>query len=562
MNLKELKNEVSLVSCTELENRMQNTIIGSYKGAIDAYIINMLNKKGTVDIPTLRHFVSMNKDYGTKLKELYVERMEGFKVVKVDEDTMISQAALFDSLCFVYDSVKDTFVLATMNFDLLYSCGIEYDMLNQVIKKNNSGIVKAYRVDLEYNGSSEFAFKVVNARDFDIDDSKPDGSDDKRFYIVPYTFVSRIMEYINLALKQGNVLKVKVEEKVRFITENKQVLSSMCDIPGAVEGVQSMYFPLKGFFYAPVVGAPSTSAMVTNVDVFKIDMLKIVSDVEAELKACNIKPAKNPTYDLIAETLFCNSMMRLKNANIDSFVETVDSLPKRNKLLPENFGDVSATKLSKYLHSLPEITRKRLYKKVGLSDEIDRRASFLGTGRAMSEDDLSDLRVTLQNSICKIVIRKKDGKLSSIFCTNCSGLLAKIYGSNYVGQYEGFSVRFRSFYDWLKRNLNANTTTVARFLHKYGLPYDGDALDNVISCMVKGAVSEDSAKSRLFSYFSEREGINPRASKAQSENISKAREEGVLLVRTLDAYIDIDGNAVGYYRNVDISKVVSGIIFE
>ena len=559
--LKELKDEVIVVSSSELEQRTKNTIISNYDESIDKYILNFLNKKGSVDIPTLKHFLSMNPDYSSRLKELYVEKMEGFNVAKVDEDTMVAQAALFDSLCFVYDSTKDTFTLATMNFELLYDCGIDYDMLNQVLKKNASGIVKAYRVDLEYNGSTEFTFKVVNARDFDIDESKSDEDEDKRFYLVPYAFIPRIMYFIQGTLDKGSVIKVKVHEKVRLITQNKDVLSAMCDIPSAVDGVQSVYFPLKGFFYAPSVGAPSTSSMVTNIDVFNIDMLKIVTNVESEIKACKIHKPVNPTKDLVAESLVCNTLMRTKNSNIDRFTEIVDSLPKRN-LLPENVGEVNQVKLARYLHSLPEPTKKRVYKLVGVIDEIERRSTLLGTGRAMTEDDLSDLEIVLKNSICKIIIRKKDGKLSSIFCTNSTALLSKIYGKGYVGEYEGFSVKFRGFYDWLKRNRDANTTKMMTFLHKYGLPYDEDAVENVFLCISKGAKSDESVKDRLFGYFAEREGINIRSSKAQSESVSKAKGEGTLLVRTLNAYKDVDGNVVDYYRNVDKSKVVSGIVFE
>lgn len=557
-SLRDLKDRVDVVQSSQLEMRLNNTMIGKYIKVVDEYLLSSLKSNtGHMSIPTMQCFMDLAPDYKSELESLYIEKMGNVAdYEQVNVATMMAQAALFDSLCFVYDSTKDEYSLATMNFELLYNLDVEYDMLKQVIKKNHEGIVKAYRIDVEYNNSDEeFTFKAVNARDFDIDESKPDGSQDKRFYLVPYMFSVRFMKLMESLLNKNHTMRVHQSlsgvEKVRFISKDKNVLASYCDIPEAVNRVTAKFFPLKGFFYAPVVGAPSTTAMVTNINIFDVFMIKKAT-VESFSKY-GVHKVKSPIRDLIGDRLVANKLMQLKYTDEGDFACIINNLPNRAKYLSNDVDSISDVSITKYLHSLPEATLKKVYKMVGIEDELQRKLScFAKSGRAMTPEEVTNIDETLKNHICCIIIQKKDCRLSSMVCTNNKSLLTKIYGDDYVKVYESFGVKFYYFLNWLYRSEGyaegVNGISISNELSYLGLPNGVEDVEKVLSLRDIVTFEDD-----LKAYFAERMGINLRRSNAPSSTDS-------VLSRSVTAYIDENGKPVEYYKNIDKSKILSGII--
>lgn len=557
-SLRDLKDRVDVVQSSQLEMRLNNTLIGKYIKVVDEYLLsNLRSSTGHMSIPSMQCFMELAPAYKGELESLYIEKMgnvSGYEQVNVA--TMMAQAALFDSLCFVYDSHKDEYSLATMNFELLYNLDVEYDMLKQVIKKNQEGIVKAYRIDVEYsNSDEEFTFKAVNARDFDIDESKPDTTQGKRFFLVPYMFSVRFMKLMESLLNKNHTMRIHQSlsgvEKVRFISKDKEVLSAYCDVPEAVNRVAAKFFPLKGFFYAPVVGAPSTTAMVTNINMFDVSMIK-----KATLESFSkygVHKVKNPVSDLIGERLVANKLMQLKYTDEGDFAYIINSLPNRAKYLSSDVDSITDMSITKYLHSLPESTLKKVYKMVGVDEELKRKLScFANSGRAMTEDEIANIDETLKNHICCIIIQKKDCRLSSMICTNNKSLLKQIYGEDYVKVYESFGVKFYSFVNWLNQAEGyaegINGVSISDELSYLGLPSDVEDIKKVLS--LRGIVTfEDDLKA----YFAERMGINLRRSNAPSSTDS-------VLSRSVTAYVDENGKPVEYYKNIDKSKILSGII--
>ena len=570
--LRDLKNNIETVKYSVLEEKLHNTNIGSYYDKIADYFINQLNGNGKISFPTLKKFTEICPEYYSDLIELYGQKMSQMDISCVDVDTMVSQAALFDGLCFIYDSVKDKYELATMNFELLYDFQIEYDMLKQVLTKNNNGLIKAYRIDVEYiNGSEEFNFKAVNARDFGyIDDNKPDGSEDKRFYIIPYYFCYELMNLINLKLDKGETLRIHQAldgvEKVRFISKDLSVLSNMCDIPVAVADVDAKYFPLCGFFYAPVVGAPSTTAMVTNISVFDIYMIKNVK--ETDYKRFNVAKCDNPIRDLIAERLVSRTLIDLKYFDISDFSFIIDKLPYRNKFLANDVATIDEISISKYLHSITNTARKKIYNLLNLDEEINKRMSVINGGRKMTDEDIVNIDKLLQGSVCKIVVMKKNCKLSSIICTNNYSILEYVYGDDYVRKFEGFSTKYYKFLSCIKSyTLDENDMVHSReklkgILTMCGLPDDEPDLDAVIGAVRKaGNDINNEIYELLKEYFSDIVGVSYKRSISQSENNSNSKSKGTVLARSLFAYIDEDGKPVDFYKYIDRSKILSGIVF-
>ena len=554
--LKDLKDDVTVVSVSNLEKAVSNTFIGNRIGVINKDVREMLSsKRGDVSIPTMQKFLSENKDYANDLENLYIKKMQGVKGYDtVDVATMITQAALFDNLCFVYDAEKEVYSLVTMNFELLYNLDIEYDMLKQVYTKNKRGIVKAYRIDVEYlNSSEEFTFKAVNARDFDIDDVKSDWDETKRFFLVPYPYIVEFMKIFDKALYNGKILKfhqaINGIEKVRFVTKNKEVLAEYCDDANAVNGLTAKYFPLKGFFYAPVLGAASTTAMVTNINIFDMFRVKIVSKETAEKSGVH-KP-ENPIKDLFAESIVCNKLMAIKNDDIAIFSDIINSLPYRKKYLAEDVETISSMSISKYLHSVTEASKKTIYKALNVNGEINSRMSLVSSGSVpISEKDMENIEELLKQGICKFTIQKKDCRLGSIFCTNNKEILSNIYGNDYVKRYEGFSTKFYLFCNDIKTN-GFTFNSVKDLLDKYGFVNDVAVADKVYEIVSPEGNFEDELKP----YLADVMGINLKRSQSANSGDS-------ILARSLTAFIDENGKPVDFYKNVDKKKILSGLFLK
>lgn len=562
--LKELKDTINKVSVTNLERQFMFTAIAKYGSVLEAYCKSKIKRKD-FEIPTLQRLLNdCIPGYAKDAEQIYINKMKDYPgYEQVNVATMVSQGALFDNLCFVYDTVKDSICLATMNFELLYNLDVEYDMLKQVLSKNKKGIVKAYRIDIDYsNSESEFTFKAVNARDFDIDEPTEDSAEGKRFFVIPYIYILRYMKILEQVLKEKTLTVVQNVggiEKVRVISLDENVLAKFCDNPNAVKGVQARFFPLKAFFYAPSVGSPSTTAMVTNINLFNVENVKATS--EYDIKKYNIQKPVNPIRNIVGEGIVCNVLMDLKSKDLNAFSDIIDSFPNRKLYLSENVEEIGVGSISKFLHSLSNVGLNKVYKKLGLVEEIDRREKIITSseGRQLTPEDMKKLEDILKNNVCRLVIQKKDCRLSSVFCTNNKEILKGVYGNDYFGKYEGFSAKFYEFWNWVNDENNShcgNTSIVSDKLVDCGLALpkqDVDVLVDKIIAMRYGKISKEEGKDTIKAFIADSVGVNLKRSQA----VNKGNN---ILVRALNSSIDTDGKPYDYYKYLDKSKIISGII--
>lgn len=558
--LKELKDNISVVKATQLELRMNTTIINGYSGEIMNYVLSKITStNGHIGMPTLHFFLDTFSDVRAKYEEMYISKMQGQKgYEQVDVDTMVAQGFLFDSLCFVFDSQKNTYSLATMNFELLYDLDIEYDMLKQVAMKNKQGFVKAYRIDVEYcNDDKEFTFKAVNPRDFDIDENKLDTQEGKRFFIVPYTYVMFYMKAVEALLKKGYTLRVHQSlsgiEKIRLITTNQEILSKYCDVPEATKGLTAKFFPLKGFFYAPSIGAPSTSAMVTNINLFDTTVIK--NSLPNDFKTYNITKPSDAVGDMIAEGLIINKLMTLKAEDIGDFYYIIENLPAK-RYFAADAENISDGDIAKYLHSLSDFSKKRVYSMLGIEKELARRRAIIGNGRQMTAKEINDIENTFKNGICRVIIQKKDCRLSAVMGTNNKVILQKIYGNPL--KYESFAHRFYILLNWLSdEGSNLSDDSIDDELKYLGLGYGSEGIKAVNAYLSsdRGTVDEENLKGALADII----GVSLKRSNAQ---VSTNKVSTNVLVRTLTARLDENHNPVDYYKYIDKSKIIGGMIFE
>lgn len=546
---KDLKDTIVKVSATNLENRLGYTIQGKYVKEIDNQIINDFKQGGGVlNIYTLQYFLSHFKGFKEELHDTYLEIMgDAMAGEGLDFSTIYSQGALLDGLCFVYDSQKGSMVLATMNLSLLYDLDVEFDMVKQISKKNKENLVKAYRIDIEYlDSEKEFTFKAVNARDFDIDDPKKDSDETKRFFIIPYLSVLRVMMLIQNLLYKGNLLYIKQivggVEKNRVITCNKEVLGNYCDDAEIVKGVEPRFFPLKGYFYAPVLGAPSTSAMVTNINIMDIQTMSVISP--ADVPKLGIKKPENVLRNNLAESLAINTLLNLAKNEPEKFDAFIQKVNNNENVNHEN---ASAGSIHRVLANVNNT--ESLYKAMGISGEIDRRyAVFQGGSKVVPKQgnnyNKEDIAKALESGVCKFIIQKKDCRLSSIMGTNNKEILKKFYGDDYYGKYESFAGRY---YGFMKEA--ESTGDVRGALSKYGFPCTDELIQKLL----------DKDKEKWEAILAEASGINLERSKSARDSAAK---ENNIMLRTLDAYKDpVTGTVYEYYKYLDVAKIVNMVVY-
>lgn len=540
------ENLTGSVRSSSLEVALGKTIMGEFIPQIDNYFRSTFSQKGNnISIPTLGYLFTTVEGMEQRFIDLYNSRM-GLEngVEKIPDALKASQGALLDGLCFGYDLAKEEYALYTMNFNLLSVLDPdESQRPKQCMDSNKKALLKSYRVDIEYQQSPEsFSFKLVNHR------KKID--DDKEVVLIPYLVILRLMLMIESFMQGNMILKTKQDlhgaEKVRVITKNKKVLADFCDDPIAPTLITPAFFPLRGFFYAPVVGAPSTTAMVTNIDLFKLDELKRIATSQG-VKKLGVEKPNNPIYSMVSEQVIVNSLMSLKVRSTENFIRKIQSMPKAISILGDDPEAYTSYNITKYLHSISSENLSEVIKSLpGVDREIKFRESQFSSPRQISEEEGKDLRGLLRNHVVKFILKKKDCKLSSITCTNSPLILRSFYGRDYFSKYEGFNIRFNAFLNALS---NGEDTREA--LSEYGFSTDPDLIEEIKEISKAESVQERSFEEALRYAVAENEGVALKSSSKESDNI---------LVRLLNAYIDEEGKVVDYYRSIDPRAIVNILV--
>lgn len=537
-----VKSITGTVRSTNLEQNLGRTILGEYGPQIDNIILRDFQSQGeNVAVPTLGFLLEELDGLQQKLVDMYNGYMGLYDGVQNIPDTVkISQGALLDGLCFGYDVEKDDFALYTMNFNLLNIMGnTGIDMGKQCIEKNIKGEVKGYRIDVEYSVNSDsFNFKAVNHRKV-ISDSEKD------VILIPYIVVLRMMKIIESFLSGGSVLKavqlIGSSEKTRCITKNTKVLELFSDSPEAIKNVGSSFFPLRGFFYAPVVGAPSTTSMVTNINIFNLSELRVLSKVN-QIKQMGVEKAENPVRSIIIDNVISSSLLKLSVDNPSKLSEIMEMLPESKlwKRLDYFDGNLNGAMVTKYLHSIEKKDIEEVLNIVpGAREEVERKEKVF-SGSAKKLENFDNLREVLKNHICRFIIRKKDCSLSSCVCTNSSKILREIYGKDYFKKYEGFGVRI---YEVMEEY------NCGRDL-KESLVDNGFELSNGYVECIRNILESSIHTDKIKKEIAELLGYKTRSSSSVGNNI---------MVRTLSAYITENG-VEDYYRYVDEDKIIDAII--
>ena len=522
------------ITSADLEQALGRTMIGGYTKNIDNIILNGLNNLSeNVFIATMDYIFEEIPDLRQRYINMYRGVMGNVKNVEhIPDELGALQAALFDGLCFGYDTSNDSYALYTMNFNLLMdTSNQDIDYAKQCIDKNVKGQVKCYRLDVEYNNSSDsFSFKLVNHRKV---------MDVENILFAPYLYVLRLMRMVESYISTGNIFCIRQDKdgviKERYVCSNPSVMAAFSGVSGRL---QPAYFPLKGFFYAPVLGAPSTSSMVTNVNLF--DMYYIGRRGEGDVQRAGVKPIKNPVKNMLLERSIITSIMDLYSKDPEGTLRILKGVPHSGNLISD--GELTSGKLSLYLHSLTISEEVAVCKMIpGATEKFGRFSMFDEGVENISDISKESLQNVLKEHLCRVIIRKKDCSLSSMVCTNNKEMLSMVYGDGYYGVYESFTPRFYRMIDLLKEGMSPAEATKQ-------MGFDG----------MEGIIQE--YRGRLYTNPDDFiEDLLKAFKDALGMRTSRVSSNDYILARSIEGYITPRG-VEEYYKNIDPSKVVDAII--
>lgn len=543
------KADITVVKSTDLERNLGKTITNNYYKYIDDfYTQNLSNKDSNFVIQSLEPMLEDLPALRGKLIDLY-NRTFGThpKVNDIPDDIKAIQGALLDGLVFAYDMEKQDVELYTMNAKLLYGMETNVEFIDdKVVDKNKVGEYKSFRIDVKYReGSNSFEFKAVNHR------KKLNGDT----IFIPYLTVLRGMKLIEHFLDNGNVLKLVQSvdglEKTRVVTKSKHVLAEFCDDPTVSDYLQCQYFPLIASMYLPVVGAPSTTAMMTRVNLVRLDRVAKCKGMASLAKMGIYKPT-NPVRTLIAENVAIQKLTRMQQESPEAYAKVISKLPKSRSAF-DDVSNVSPIMVTKHLHQLSEADQEKAYGLIPGVLESTGRYSFLveknetvyksGSGKSISKEEVQDL---LRNNICKILSRSSDCKLSSTVGTNSAEYLSKIYGKDYFGKYESFNGRWAALFEELKlgrpfdmccKDYCIDAGTLDKVLHYP--EYSGKDVRRLLDADIEDVKS----------LYAKETGIRIRSS-------SYNPDSQVVLVRQCFATRNEDGAVSDYYKSVDVSQIL------
>lgn len=534
----------SVVTENVERNFLNNTVQGKMINDMSKYIINGIAEGGgSVQIPVLQRMFEVFP----KFKQACIDNYNGVfglneYVTDIPDDIKASQGAILDGLCFMFDwSSGKSLGLVTLNNRIIEPDAeevVDNKVEAKIMEKNRVGLIHSYRYDFDYAqyGPDTATVKCVKHR-IEIDE--------EHVTLVPLVAILALCEIIKSQLSKGKMLAMKQtisngEVKVRVITENYEHLAHYCDDATACNGLSAEYYPLGSFMYAPVLGAPSTTAMKTRIDFFNLDDMMIVTKYQQCAKF-GIQKVKDPVNTLLRDNAILAALADMKVASPDAYTRFVLSLPDSYIFKDMADGDISIKTFSNYLHTVTDGKGNELLKKVpGAMERYEKLTSVVreGAGGAV---DTSDLYNVLRRNIVKVIWKKSNGVYASSVCTNCNDILKKVYGDDYFGKYESVGVRISNAVEDIK---------------SLGMPVD-------VACKTYGfkeAVAEKITESL--------KGGNEDIEGAFYEALGKkkgqrTKNDNLITARTLGSYLgekfdegDSSAKAEDYYVSIDTTHIV------
>lgn len=517
---------------------------GKMINEVSKYIINgIANGGGSVQIPVLQRMFEVFPEFKQSCIDIYngVFGLNEY-VTAIPDDIKASQGAVLDGLCFMYDWNKgESLGLVTLNNRLIEPNAeevVDSKVEAKMMEKNRVGLILSYRYDFDYSqyGPDVATVKCVKHRT---------EIDEENVTLVPLVAILALCEIIKSQLSKDRMLAMKQvisngEIKVRVITESFEHLSHYCDDPEACSGLSSEYYPLGSFMYAPVLGAPSTTAMKTRIDFFNLEDMMVVTKY-SQCARFGIQKVKDPVNTLLKDNAILAALADMKVASPDAYTRFITSLPDSYVFKNMADGDISIKTFSNYLHTVTEGKGNELLKKVPGAVERYERLTSVINDEGKSTIDPKDLYNTLRRNIVKVIWKKPNGVYASSVCTNCNDILKKVYGDDYFGKYESVGVRISNAVD--------DITTL-------GMPVDVACKTYGFNQSVAKWVDEymrdgnDDVESAFYVALGKK-----KSQRTKNENLITARTLGSYLGEKFDEG-ESSAKAEDYYVSIDTTHIV------
>lgn len=551
--------ELCQLQISGLERRLKGFTFFNNKDVMRNFIAENLSSSGyNFSIPTVLALTDRSPKLEKELYDLYMRKFGMGNLAGIDFDIKILQASVLDGLVIGINVEKEgDFQVYTANTDVIFSLNPDSKFsLEKTLELNRKRVVHAVRIDTEYSPSGSVSARVVslnkNTSLHIVNLSTFEG----RFHLVPYIAIHQSMDFFREMLNDRRILDVRQDKgeinKARYITCRKDVLARFSDSKEFAESLKPSFFPLKGFFYAPNLGASSLTLGLTRIDLLDVCSVKTVKE----------PPVKKPSGGLssvIKEASIFSILTRLYDNDTSTYADLVDRFPNRKEILTGAVHDVdkgvpNPNSIIKYIHGLSEAERAKVESLIpGLEEEVKMKESIISCHQELNPMDysLKEIKSLLSTGVYKFVIQKSNCKYSTIVATNCPALLRKMYGSNYFAKYESLGVRIRK----LERFITTEFYNVDRGRIEDWLYYCGFPISERYVSKIEELWSSRSSGNLLHEELVDLLGGNPKTTSRKTTRRSSDSED-MLLVRKCFASI-ISTGSVDYYRYLDMSKVVS-----
>lgn len=524
---------------------------GKVLSGMKEYILGGITEnRGAVQLPVLKATFERFPEYEKECIGIY-HGMFGLNpyVNDIPDWIKATQGAVLNGLCIMYDwSAQKELGIVTLNNRLI--CPNEEDVVDskvedKIMELNRNGLIHSLRYDFEY---VSYGPEVVNVKCV----KHRTKVDEENVILIPLICTLALEQIIQAQMSKKRMLAVRVvfgngEEKQRVITESNEHLAHYCD-SNACLGLTCEYFDLGRFIYAPVLGAPSTSAMKTRIDLLNLETIVTVSNYQ-QCARFGIQKVEDPIDALFKEQAILVTMSEMRSNDPDGYTRIINKLPENHVVRNMLDGDIGQCTLSNYIRTLTKGKVNALLKAIpGANEAYEKRVSLLGfvnkNNVGMVIEDSYDVKSLLRSNILKLIWKKANGIYASCVCTNCYKILGKLYGDDYFCKYESVGVRISSAIDDM-RTLGMPLDVACK---TYG--FDENTYNKIIEI-------GNSEKKPLEDCFYEALGKKKRSFDSINAN------HDLVTVRTLDSYLGSkqdEGQTVfkaeGYYISVDLSHLV------
>ena len=467
-----------------------------------------------------------------KLLDKYKNRIPA--ATEIPDEIKVLQGALMDSLVYCYNNETGGIDLYTLNEKIIGYLGVDNEkLISKAYDLNKEGVLHCYRIDIEYLSATDIVYKATQLnKNTQIDASK--------FSLFPYDVIKAIIDTTSMMLINNGVLKIDQNVsgvmKSRVATNRDDLLKKYCDNPNAVGSVATSLYPLKGYMYVPILGAPSTTAMMSKVDVFNLDSIHIITN-SSQIK---VKKAEDPIGILKKTRVISKRLSEMQMGDPVGYSEVISRLPRVSELFVDEASSTmpSQVAVAKYLNTLSTSELDSIIsnlegakEKLEVLDGIFTTNESINVASVTSDDALRDM---LKSGVYNVIATKKDCSYTSMIVTNNEGILKKLYGDDYFGKYESFGFRFNRLAYLVKSGKDV----------KESLTYCGFGTDKET---VKDAktLKDDAKAESVRDKWLEKQGTKKRA-KANTDSI---------LARSCFGSVDEDGNISEFYKYVTLKRV-------